>query len=246
MALLPLTCTWRGAPRWLHEAAASQQHCLCTGGGPKGLPRLRIALIASPGCFSHLPLALAHKRLANSSTIQALGEAGRPRASSGKEDAACVGLHVLISTRIEYERQAETQLVTSELAPCYLREHMPSASSSATPRPPPASQLNETAGGDSVWAAGTARGERFNKTTWGCLPPPKLSLWPIDICSILSSPSPRVHPAVSLSSDSLSASLPLEGMRVTQSTGGDISDMDKPLMAGLAGFSSCYGLLLAL
>lgn len=178
--------------------------------------------------------------------IQALGEARTPGASSGKEDAACVGLRVLISTRNEYERQAETQLVTSELAPCYLQEHMPSASSSATPWPPPASQLNETGGGDGVWAAGTAWGERFNKTTRSCLPPPKHSSWPIAICSILSSPSPHVHPAVSLSSGSLSALLPLEGMRVTQSTGGDISDMDKPLVAGLAGFSSCHRLLSAL
>lgn len=35
----------------------------------------------------------------------------------------CVEPHVLIGSLVEYERQAETQLVTSELAQCYLWEH---------------------------------------------------------------------------------------------------------------------------
>ena len=92
-----------------------------------------------------------------------LGERGR---------RVCVEPHVLILIRIEYERQAETQLVTSELAPCYLREHMPSASSSATRRPPPSSQLNETGGGASFWAGDTTQGPIFNKTKHSHLPPP--------------------------------------------------------------------------
>lgn len=84
-----------------------------------------------------------------------LGEVGR---------RVSVEPHVLILIRIEYERQAETQLVTSELAPCYLWEHMPSASSSATRRPPPSYQLNETGGGAGFWAGDTTQGPIFNKT----------------------------------------------------------------------------------
>lgn len=107
-----------------------------------------------------------------------LGEGGR---------RVCVEPHVLILICIEYERQAETQLVTSELAPCYLWEHMPSASSSATPRPPPSSQLNETGGGDGFWAGDTTQGPIFNKTKYNHLPAPQISPQPMVICSPFSS-----------------------------------------------------------
>lgn len=74
----------------------------------------------------------------------------------------CVEPHVLIWIHIEYERQAETQLLTSELALCYLQEHMPSASSSATQQPPPSSQLNRTGGGAGPRAGDITQRPIFN------------------------------------------------------------------------------------
>lgn len=114
------------------------------------------------------------------------GGTGRRAASSGKEADVCVCVepHVLILIHIEYERQAETQLVTSELAPCYLWEHMPSASSSATPWPPPSSQLNEAG----FWAGDTTQGPMFNKTNHNHFPGAQFSPQPMVICSLLSSP----------------------------------------------------------
>lgn len=66
--------------------------------------------------------------------VQGAGGEGSILREGGRN--VCVEPHVLILIHIEYERQAEIQLVTSELAPCYLREHMPSASSSATQTAP--------------------------------------------------------------------------------------------------------------
>lgn len=114
----------------------------------------------------------------------------------------CVEPHVLILIRTEYERQAETQLVTSELALCYLREHMPSASSSATRRPPPSSQLNETGGGAGFWVGDTTQGTTFNKTNHSHLPPPPKSA-PSPWFSAASCLSLCLHASLAHSADQL-------------------------------------------
>lgn len=51
------------------------------------------------------------------------GAQGGGRHPGGGRSCVCAEPHVLIRIHTEYERQAETQLVTSELAPCYLWEH---------------------------------------------------------------------------------------------------------------------------
>lgn len=102
--------------------------------------------------------------------------------------SVCAGAHVLIWIHTEYERQAETQLVTSELAPVISGSTLPSASSSTTPRTPPSAQLNETAAGAAGWAGDTTQGPRFNETKCNHLPPPQNTPQPVVVCSLLSSP----------------------------------------------------------
>lgn len=96
------------------------------------------------------------KHLSNSSFSGVCVQGGWG-ATSGREDEVCVKPCVLILNCIEYERQAETQLVTSELALCYLLEHTPSASLFSLPLLC-SFALNETGGGAGSWAGDITEG----------------------------------------------------------------------------------------
>lgn len=181
-------------------------------------------LLYPPCCFPALPSPQAGEGMVNTSGIRGV----RVRMCQGQAESlgeggcsGCVGAHVLIWICVEYERQAETQLVTSELAPVISGNTLPSATSSSTPRAPPSAQINGTGGGAGAWAGDTTQGPRFNKTKWNHLPPPKTSPSPW-----LSAASPLFPSLVTLCSLILQigsaweilAFLPRQGLRASQST----------------------------